>query len=320
MSRDKPKVFVTRVLPDAGLDLICAACDADIWPEETPIPQAVLLERVRGIEGLVCLLSDRIDAEVIDAAGPGLKVIAQYAVGYDNVDVKEAARRGIAVGNTPGVLTETTAELAFSLLMAAARRLVEGMDYVRAGKWRTWGPKLLRGRDLYGATLGIVGLGRIGRAVARRARGFDMRVLAYNPRKETSEWAELVPLEKLLRESDFVSLHVPLTDETHGLIGADAFALMKPTAVLVNTARGGVVDTGALVEALRSGAIGYAALDVTDPEPLPADHPLLELPNAIVVPHIGSASMATRDEMAVMTAQNLLAGLRGEPLPNPVVS
>ena len=318
---NKPRVFVTRVVPEGGLAMIRAACDAEVWVEELPPPRPVLLEKVHGIDGLLCLLTDQIDAEVLDAAGPRLRVVSNHAVGYDNVDVAAATARGIPVGNTPGILTETTADFAFALLMAAARRVVEGADYVRAGKWRTWGPMLLLGHDVHGATLGLVGMGRIGQAMARRAAGFGMKVVYYDPYFDAARAAAAGAegsdtLEALLAEADFISVHVPLTGETHHLINARALAKAKPTAVLINTSRGPVVDTDALVDALASGQIAYAALDVTDPEPLPADHRLLALPNCLVVPHIASASWATRTRMAVMAAENLLAGLRGERLPN----
>ncbi len=317
----KPKVFVTRTLPEGGLDLIRQTCDADVWPEELPPSREVLLDRVRGVEGIVSLLTDRVDAEVMDAAGPGLKVISNYAVGYDNVDVPAATARGIPLGNTPGVLTETTADMAFALLMAGARRIVEGADYVRAGKWRTWGPTLFLGHDVHGATLGIVGMGRIGQAMTRRAMGFDMRVVYFDPYCDEGKApfvgvALRCALDELLAESDFVSLHVPLSAETRHLIDARALSKMKRTAVLINTSRGPVVHTGDLYEALAAGQIAYAALDVTDPEPLPPGHKLLALPNCLVVPHMASASWATRTRMAVMAAENLLAGLRGGRLPN----
>lgn len=318
---DRFRVFVSRVLPDEGLALLAEACDVEVWPHETPPPREALLESVRGVDGLLSLLEDRVDGPLMDAAGPQLKVISNYAVGFDNVDVAAATARGIPVGNTPGVLTETTADLAFALLMAGARRLVEAAAYVQAGKWRSWHPTLLLGHDVHGATLGIVGMGRIGQALARRASGFDMRVLYYDPSCDASKGldtgAELrCSLPDLLAESDFVSLHVPLTDQTRHLIDAAALGNMKPTAVLVNTSRGPVVDMDALYGALSRGQIAYAALDVTEPEPLPADHRLLTLPNCLVVPHIGSASWATRRRMAVMAAENLLAGLRGERLPH----
>lgn len=318
---DPFRVFVSRVLPDEGLALIAEVCDVEVWPHETPPPREVLLEKVRGVDGLLSLLEDRVDGPLMDAAGPQLKAISNYAVGFDNVDVAAATARGIPVGNTPGVLTETTADLAFALLMAAARRLVEAAAYVQAGQWRAWHPTLLLGYDVHGATLGIVGMGRIGQALARRASGFDMRVLYYDPFCDASKGLDIeagvrCSLPELLAESDFVSLHVPLTDQTRHLIDAAALAQMKPTAVLVNTSRGPVVDMDALYGALSGGQIAYAALDVTEPEPLPADHRLLTLPNCLVVPHIGSASWATRRRMAVMAAENLLAGLRGERLPH----
>jgi glyoxylate reductase len=318
----KPKVFVTRVIPDAGLNRVKQFCDADIWPEDMPPPYESLIQRVKGVEGLLCLLTDRIDANLMDAAGPQLKVISQMAVGYDNIDIAAAQARGIRVGNTPGVLTEATADLTWALLLAAARRIVEGVQYIRDGKWRTWEPKALLGADLSGATLGIIGLGRIGKAVARRAAGFNLSLLAYSPSLTSEEAAEVsarrVELHELLRESDFVSLHCPLNPETRHLINRNTLAMMRPTAILINTARGGIVDQRALYDALRNGVIGGAALDVTDPEPLPLDDPLLTLPNVTIVPHIGSASKWTRDQMAMMAADNLIAGLKDEPLPNQV--
>ncbi|MDP9371180.1 MAG: D-glycerate dehydrogenase [Chloroflexota bacterium] len=310
-----PTVAVTREIPEAGLALLREAAEVRLWPEELPPPPEQLAGLIHGCDGALTLLTDKIGPELLDRE-PQLKVISNFAVGFDNVDVPAATARGVAVCNTAGVLTETTADFAFALLMAGARRIVEGMDYVRAGKWRTWGPLLLLGRDLYQATLGIVGFGRIGQAVARRARGFEMRVLYYDtqryPDAERELGAEYRPLDDLLRESDFVTLHVALTPETEKMIGSRAFGLMKREAILVNAARGPVVDTDALVTALREGEIGGAALDVTDPEPLPTPHPLLELPNAIVVPHIASATVATRDRMAELAARNLLAVLRGE--------
>jgi len=296
--------------------MVLDACNAEVWEEETPPPREVLLDKVRGIDGLLSLLTDPVGVETMDAAGPRLKVISNYAVGYDNVDVPAATERGILVCNTPDVLTETTADLAFALLMATARRIVEGADFVRAGKWKTWGPRLLLGPDIHPATLGIVGMGRIGTAVARRARGFDMKVLYYDyrHRRELGETVGAMmcdTLGELLAEADFVSLHAPLTSETHQMIDAVALSKMKCTAILINTARGPLVDTDALCDALHTGRIAYAALDVTDPEPLPPGHRLLTLPNCLVVPHIGSASVATRGRMAVMAAENLLAALRG---------
>lgn len=321
---ERRRVFVTRVIPAAGLDLVRERVDeVEIWPDELPPPRDVLLASVRGVDGLLSLLTDRVDDELLDAAGPSLRVVSNFAVGYDNIDVPACTRRGVAVGNTPGVLTETTADLAFALLMAVARRLPEGRDYVRDDRWRTWGPMLLLGKDLHGGTLGLVGFGRIGREMARRAIGFGMRTLYHDlsraePEVERSLNATHVPLDELLAEADFVSLHTVLSAETRHLIDAAALARMKPGAILINTSRGPVVDHDALVEALRSGHLFGAGLDVTDPEPLRADHPLVRLPNCLVVPHIASASERTRDRMAIKAARNLLAGLRGEPLPDPV--
>jgi len=319
----KPRVLVTRIIPDEGLDPVREACDVDLWEEELPPSRDELLRRVDGIDGLLSLLTDTVDDELLDAAGAQLKVVSNFAVGFDNIDVAACTRRRIPAGNTPGVLTETTADLAFALLMAAARRVPEAVDYVRAGSWRTWGPMLLMGVDVHGATLGIVGFGRIGREMARRGRGFGMRILYHDVQPASAEdEAELgatrVEMDELLRQSDFVTLHVNLTDETHHLIDADALGAMKSTAVLVNTSRGPVVDHGALDAALRHGTIFAAGLDVTEPEPLPVDHPLLRLPNCVVLPHIASASRTTRGKMAGMAAANLLAGLRGERLPTPI--
>lgn len=317
----KPTVFVTRAIPEAGLARIRAVCEVDLWPGDMPPSYEELVAHTRSKDGLLCLLTDRVDAALMDAGLPTLKVISQMAVGYDNIQAAEAHKRGIALGNTPGVLTEATADLAFALLLASARRIVEGVDYIRQGQWVTWHPTTLLGGDLNGATLGIIGYGRIGQAVARRASGFNMRLVAHNPRiptlDATAPQAEFMPLDDLLRCADYVSVHVPLNANTRHLIGARELALLKDGATLINTARGSIVDQVALVEALRSGRI-RAALDVTDPEPLPADHPLISLPNAVVVPHIGSASRWTRDQMARMAAENLIAGVTGQPLPTPV--
>lgn len=319
----RPRVFVARIIPDDGLAPVLAACDARVWEDELPPPRDELLRAVEGCDGILTLLTDRVDDELLDRAGPGLKVVSNFAVGFDNIDVPACTRRGIPVGNTPGVLTDTTADLAWALLMAAARRVAEGDRFVRAGRWRTWGPMLLMGPDVHGGTLGIVGFGRIGQAVARRAMGFGMTTLYYDTRRadaavETGFGATFVSLEELLARSDFVSLHVNLTDETRHLVNPERLRSMKPTAVLVNTSRGPVVDQRALFEALRDGVIGAAALDVTDPEPIATDDPLLTLDNCLVVPHIASASRATRGKMAAMAAANLLAGIRGERLPTPV--
>jgi lactate dehydrogenase-like 2-hydroxyacid dehydrogenase len=314
----KPLVYITRRIPEAGLQMVRQACDVRLWEEELPPPQDVILQEVADCEGLLCLLTDPIDASVI-TAGHRLRVISQFAVGVNNIDLEAASARGIPVGHTPGVLTEATADLTFALLMAAARRIPEGVDWVREGRWRTWAPLGLLGAEVWAATLGIVGLGRIGVALARRARGFAMRLLYHDAVRKPDLESELglthVELDELLAQSDFVSLHCPLLPETHHLINEDALRQMKPTAILINAARGPVVDTDALVRALREGWIARAALDVTDPEPLPSNHPLVDLPNCIVVPHIGSATVVSRDLMATRAAENLLAGLRGEKLP-----
>jgi glyoxylate reductase len=317
----KPEVYVTRHLPESAYQELEKACEVEIWDEEFPPTYEALREKVADKVGLLCLLTDRIDADLI-AAAPHLKVISQCAVGYDNIDIQAATARGIAVGNTPGVLTDATADFAFTLMMAAARRLGEAIDYVRAGKWNTWGLTLLMGQEVYGATLGIVGFGRIGQALARRARGFDMHILYSDTARNDAAAKELgavfCSLDYLLAESDFVSLHVNLTPQTEGMIGEHAFGLMKETAVLVNTARGPIVDPEALYQALKQGKIAAAALDVTDPEPLPAGHKLLTLPNLIVVPHIASATVTSRTRMAMMAVRNLVAGVQGRPLPTPV--
>jgi glyoxylate reductase len=304
------RVFVTRDLPGGALDRLTAKHDVEVWPGRLPPPRDELLGRAPQLEGLLSLLTDPVDAELMDAA-PNLRAISNYAVGVDNVDVEAATARGIPVGNTPDVLTESTADLALALMLGIARRLAEGEAFVRAGEWATWEPGLMLGRDLHGATVGIVGYGRIGRAVGKRLEGFGCELL-------TTSRTGGVPLEELLERSDFVTVHCPLTPETRGLIGAEALRRMQPTAYLVNTARGPVVDTDALAAALHRGEIAGAALDVTDPEPLPGNHPLLDAPNLLVVPHVASATVATRGKMADMAVDNLLAGLAGEPMPNSV--
>jgi glyoxylate reductase len=307
------------MIPEKGQAMVTDFCNAEIWPDELPPSREVLLEKMRGLDGLLCLLTDRIDGEVMDAAGSGLKVISNHAVGVDNIDLPAAIARGIPVGNTPGILTDATADFAFALLLSAARRVVEGEHFVHAGRWKTWGPSLLLGTDVFGATLGIVGYGRIGQALAKRASGFDMRILFYDPslpQPDPSLPGIPVSFQVLLSEADFVSLHTPLTPKTYHLIDDGALALMKPSAVLINTARGPVVDPQALYRALKARRIFAAALDVTDPEPIPLDSPLLELDNLIVVPHIASASRSTREKMATMAAENLIAGLKGERLPH----
>ncbi|MBM4425781.1 MAG: D-glycerate dehydrogenase [Chloroflexi bacterium] len=311
------KIFITRLIPDLGLALVREHFPAaDIWPADLPPTREQLLEKVRGVDGLLCMLTERIDAELMDAAGPQLKVISSMSVGVDHIDIAEATKRGIPVGNTPGVLTDATADQAFALLLATARRVVEGVDYIREGQWITWHPQLLLGADLAGATLGIVGFGRIGQAVAKRAQGFDMRVIYHSPSAQPAHNAQRVDLDTLLRESDFVSINVPLTEKTRHLVNAEFLAKMKPTAVLVNTARGGVLDQTALYNALKSDQIFAAALDVTDPEPLPMNSPLLELKNCIIVPHLGSASHKTRNLMSKLAVENLIAGMDGDKLPN----
>ena len=317
-SSNQPIVYVTRRIPEAGLRMVREACDVRMWEGELPPPGDIILQEVADCDGLLCLLTEPIDAQVI-ATGKRLQVISQFAVGVDNIDLDAATARGIPVGHTPGVLTEATADMTFALLMTAARRIPEGIQKVRAGEWLTWEPLGLLGADVWGATLGIVGMGRIGEAVTRRDRGFQMRVLYYDPvrRPNLEEELELecVDLDTLLAQSDYVSLHCPLIPQTHHLIDEQALQQMKPTSILVNAARGPVVDTDALVRALQEGWIARAALDVTDPEPMLADHPLVALPNCIVVPHIASATVTARKLMATMAAENLLAGLRGERLP-----
>ena len=313
----KPNVFITRRLPEPALSHLLDAVDAEVWQGELPPDPVTLRNKIVGRDGLLCLLTDKIDDDLMAAAGTQLRVISNCAVGVDNIDLQAATRRGIPVGNTPGILTETTADFAFALLMAAARRVVEADGYVRAGRWQTWGLTTLLGQDVFGATLGIIGYGRIGQAVARRAAGFGMRILVHDPKPipESSALTQ-TDLPSLLAESDFISLHTPLNENTHHLIGPDEFARMKPCAILINTARGPVVDQDALFTALKTGQIACAALDVTDPEPIPADSPLLSLENLILAPHIASASQATRGKMASMAVENLLAGLAGERLPN----
>ena len=316
----KPKVFVTRIIDQEALDMIAEVAEMEVWRNELPPSYKVLLAKVKDVDGLLSMLSDRVDVNLMDAA-PKLKVISNLAVGYDNIDVKEATKRGIQVGNTPGVLTETTADIAFALLMAAARRVVEADRHVRKGKWKTWGPMILLGQDIHHATLGIIGLGRIGTEVAKRARGFNMNVLYHDIVRNKEAERQLgikyvANLNKLLSTSDFISVHVPLLPETRHFIGANEFAVMKPTAVFINTSRGPVVDQKALYEALRLGIIFAAGLDVTEVEPISTDDPLLTMENVVITPHIASASVRTRKNMAIMAAENLLAGLRGEVLPN----
>ena len=287
-----------------------------LWPEpDVPPPYDVLLQEVRDVDGVVCLLTDRIDAGLIGASRK-LRVISNVAVGYDNIDVAAATARSIMVCNTPGVLTETTADLAWALIMAAGRRISEADRYLRAGRWKSWSPQLLLGQDIHGATLGIIGFGRIGQAVGRRAKGFGMKLVYTDTERqvevERETGAEFVALPELLRRSDFVSIHTSLTAETRHLIGARELTMMKPTAVLINSARGPIVDEAALAEALREKRIFAAGLDVYESEPLPQDSPLLGLENVVLLPHIGSGSVATRTRMARMAVENMIAGLKGE--------
>jgi glyoxylate reductase len=312
------RIFVTRRLPGPALDRLSARHEVEIWPDRLPPPADQLAEHAREVDGLLSTISDKIDAGLL-AACPDLKAIANYAVGYDNVDIAAATERGIPVGNTPDVLTDATADLAFTLLLAGARRLLEACATVTDGTWDTWDPRALLGRSVNGKTLGIIGAGRIGQAVARRAGGFDMEVLlSARPGDDAGTQDGRTPIPELLGRSDFVSVHCPLNEQTRHLIDAEALALMQPTAILINTARGPIVDQRALATALHAGTIGGAALDVTDPEPLPKDDPLLQAPNLIVAPHIGSATHEARAQMAELSVDNLLAALDGQPMPNPV--
>ncbi|RFU70126.1 D-glycerate dehydrogenase [Peribacillus saganii] len=313
------KIVVTRRIPKQALELLKENGEVFLWDrEEEPIPHEVLLEEIKEAAGVFTNVGDRIDKELFDHA-PNLKVVSTMAVGYDNIDVREAAKRGIAVGHTPGILTETTADLTFALLMATARRVVEGSDYVRQGRWKSWGPMLLTGQDIFGATIGIIGMGRIGEGVARRASGFNMNILYHNRsrRREIEESlnAAYSTLEELLSKSDFVVLLAPGNTQTRHIIGKEELKLMKPSSVFINASRGTNVDERALYEALKNEEIWAAGLDVFEEEPVSAEHPLLTLPNVTVLPHIGSASIATRTKMAVTAAQNLVAGIMGKELP-----
>ena len=301
-------VFITRLFPFAALDRLKAEHEVDVWDDTAPPPRDELKRRAARADALLTMLTERVDADLLDAA-PSVKAVANLAVGTDNIDLAEAQRRGIPVGNTPGVLTDATADIAFALLLAIARRIVEGDREVREGRWVPWYPKHMIGGDVAGMTLGIVGWGRIGQAMARRGEGFGMEIIH-------SSRSSGVPLDELLQRADYVSLHTPLTPETHHLIGEDELKQMKRTAYLINTARGPVVDQLALREALIQHEIAGAALDVTDPEPLPADDPLLDAPNLLVVPHVGSATIRTRARMADMAVDNLLAALAGDPMPH----
>lgn len=313
------EVLVTRKIPDAGLDILRKEVNLDIYEGDTPIPRDELIQKIKGKHGLLCLLSDRIDRDVMDAAGTQLKIISNYAVGYNNIDVEEATKRGILVTNTPGVLTDATADLTWALLMACARRIPESDRFVREGKFVGWGPMLMLGYEVYGRTIGIIGLGDIGTAVARRARGFGMKILYHNRKRNIEGEREIgavyVPLDVLLKESDFITIHVPLTKETFHLIGEKEIELMKKNAILINVARGEVVDEKALISALKENRIAYAGLDVFENEPQ-INPELFTLENVVLTPHTGSATYESRNRMAVMAAENLLAGLKGKRPPN----
>jgi glyoxylate reductase len=316
----KPKIYVTRKLPERGLQIIRKHFDMEVWPEYAPPPKKTIIEKTKNVDALATLLSDKIDAEVFNAA-PRLKIVSQLAVGYDNIDIPEATKRGIYVTNTPEVLTDTTADFAWALLMALARRVIEADKYVRTGQWKVgWHPDMMTGRDIYNATIGVVGAGRIGYAVAKRATGFSMKILFYDvvPRPEIEKdfGAKKVDLDTLLKESDFVSIHVPLMKETQHLINEQKLKLMKKTAYLINNSRGPVVDEKALYKALKEGWIAGAGLDVFEQEPTPADNPLLKLDNVAVAPHISSASIETRSKMGEMVAENLVAFFEGKKPPN----
>lgn len=316
----KPKVYVTREIPERGLKMIRERFDADVWPEYGPPPKEVIIEKVGNVDVIVSLLSDEIDAAVFDA-GPRLKIVAQMAVGFDNIDVREATKRGICVTNTPEVLTETTADFAWALLMAVARRVVEADRYVRTGKWKvSWHPTMLLGRDVHDATIGIVGAGRIGSAVAKRAKGFNMKILYYDvvprPELEKESSAKNVDLDTLFKESDFISIHVPLTNQTYHLINEEKLRLMNKTAYLINNSRGAVIDEKALYRALKEEWIAGAGLDVYEREPTQLNNPLLKLDNVVLAPHISSSSHETRSRMAEMVAENLMAFFEGTIPPN----
>jgi len=316
----KSKVYVTRELPARGLRIIKEQFDAEVWSEYAPPPKKVIIEKAAKVEALATLLSDKIDAEVFNAA-PNLRIVSQLAVGFDNIDIKEATKRGVYVTNTPGVLTETTADFAWTLLLAAARRVVEADKYIRTGRWKVgWHPMMLQGRDVYGATLGIIGLGRIGSSIAKRAAGFDMKVLYYDVIRrqdlEKEQDIEYAEIDNLLQKADFVTVNVPLLKATYHLIDAEKLRLMKKTAILVNNSRGPVIDEKALYKALKEGWIAGAGLDVFEQEPIPASNPLLTLDTVVVAPHISSASFETRSKMAEMVAENLIAFFEGKVPPN----
>jgi len=317
---DRARVIVTRQPPGEAVARLSKAADVWLWPHDRAIDHDELLRRVVDAHGLYCMLTDRVDAELLDAA-PGLVAVSTMAVGVDNIDIAACSARGIAIGHTPDVLTDSTADLAWALLMASSRRLVEGIDHVRGGLWGQWEPDALLGRDVAYTRIGIIGMGRIGAAVARRAQGFAMDIVyasrSPHPTIEHQTGARRMPLHALLAAADHVVVCVALNDDTRGLINAEALARMQPTANLINVARGPIVDTDALYEALTTGTIRCAALDVTDPEPIPRDHPLVSLPNCLIVPHVGSATERTRIAMAELAADNLVAAIAGRPMPAP---
>ncbi|MGP4077615.1 2-hydroxyacid dehydrogenase [Halobacillus sp. K22] len=312
----KPKVYITRKIPSSIVEKIENTCDVEMWQEENiPVPKEVIENKIQEIDGLFCLLTESIDENLLERAN-NLKVISNMAVGYNNIDIEAAKRKGITVTNTPGILTDTTADLTFALLMATARRLVESSDYLQKGEWDTWSPMQLTGQDIHGATLGIIGMGRIGEAVAKRALGFDMKVIYHNRSRKSDIEENLhitfVEMDELLKSSDFLCILTPYTKETHHLISKDELSIMKNTAVLINTARGGIVDEQALYQALVNKDIWAAGLDVFEEEPIPVTHPLLSLQNVVSLPHIGSASVKTRLKMCEVAAENLTRGLNNE--------
>ena len=315
----KPRIFMTRAIAPAAIERLSTQTDLEVWPHEAPPPYEILIDRVQNATGIVSLLTDRIDADLIAAAGPDFKVIAQMAVGFDNIDVAAATARGIPVGHTPGVLTETTADFAWALLMAAARRVIEAHNEVQQGIWRPWGPDVLTGQDIFGATLGLVGFGRIGQAMTKRAQGFDMPILYHDlqrfPEAEKSLGAQFVSLEELLERADFVSLHTFMSPQNKFMMGKSQFGQMKSNAIFINTARGGLVDPDALLWAVRERKIAGAGLDVFETEPIPEGHPLLNEPSVIITPHIASASKNTRARMALMAAENIIAAIEGKRIP-----
>jgi len=316
---NKQKIFITRNIGQEALDILNPEYDLDIWKKDTPPPYEILMQKAGIIDGIVTMLTDPIDRNFILKSVPKLKVISQMAVGFDNIDVKTATENKIPVGNTPGVLTETTADFTWALLLSIARRVTEANAEVHHGIWKPWGPFVFTGREIYGSSLGIIGFGRIGQAVAKRAMGFNMKIYYSGPRRnevaEKMTGAEYLPLDDLLAASDFITLHTYLSPSTYHLINANTLKKVKTGAVIINTARGGNIDLDALLSALQSGKVAAAALDVTEPEPIPADHRLLSMPNVVITPHIASSSQETRKKMATMVAENVMAGLKSKPLP-----